>query len=130
MVLDPDALEVRGDDSTCPSRRSPGFAPTATSVYVVGTSTLFRVALGRLRPLPRRRVPGAATAPSPGQTYGWDPVIALGAAWFLDDGEGSERYVGTLRGQGRSTAPLHLVRVDLATGAVHAHRGVRAARTA
>jgi hypothetical protein len=54
----------------------------------------------------------------PGQTYGWDPVIALGAAWFLDNGFGSERYAGTFRGQGVNEAPLHLVRVDLASGAV------------
>lgn len=53
-----------------------------------------------------------------GQTHGWDAVLALGAAWFLDDGAGAERYAGTLRGQGLSTCPLHLVRVDLATGAV------------
>jgi len=53
-----------------------------------------------------------------GQTYGWDCVLAAGAAWFLDDGDGSERYSGTLRGNGLSTAPLHLVRVDLATSKV------------
>jgi hypothetical protein len=53
-----------------------------------------------------------------GQTYGWDPVIGLGAIWFLDNGFGSERYAGTFRGQGVNVAPLHLVRVDLATGAV------------
>jgi hypothetical protein len=53
-----------------------------------------------------------------GQTYGWDPVIADGAAWFLDNGEGSDRYAGTFRGMGVSMAPLHLVRIDLATGAV------------
>ena len=61
-----------------------------------------------------------------GQTYGWDAVIDAGAAWFLDNGAGSERYAGTFRGQGISTAPLHLVRVDLATGAVDAHRDLRA----
>ncbi len=33
-------------------------------------------------------------------------------------GDGSERYAGTLRGQGLSKVPLHLVRVDLATAAV------------
>ena len=45
-------------------------------------------------------------------------MLALGAAWFLDNGEGSERYAGTFRGLGVSAAPLHLVRVDLETGAV------------
>jgi outer membrane protein assembly factor BamB len=53
-----------------------------------------------------------------GQTYGWDCVLAAGAAWFLDDGEGSELYAGSLRGLGVSSAPLHLVRVDLASTAV------------
>jgi len=55
-----------------------------------------------------------------GQTYGWDCVLADGAAWFLDNGDGSERYAGTLRGQGLSSTPLHLVRVDLDSGAVTA----------
>ena len=54
----------------------------------------------------------------PGQTYGWDAALAFGSAWFLDDGFGSERYAGTFRGQGVNEAPLHLVRVDLASGAV------------
>lgn len=53
-----------------------------------------------------------------GQTYGWDAVIANGAAWFLDNGEGSERFAGTFRGVGTNAAPLHLVRADLTTGAV------------
>ena len=53
-----------------------------------------------------------------GQTYGWDCVLALGAAWFLDDGEGTEAFAGTIRGLGLSLAPLHLVRVDLRSGMV------------
>jgi hypothetical protein len=36
----------------------------------------------------------------------------------LDNGEGSERYVGTLRGRDVSRAPLDLVRVDLANAEV------------
>jgi hypothetical protein len=44
-----------------------------------------------------------------GQSYGWDPVIALGAVWFLDNGLGFERYAGTFRGRGNNRAPLHLV---------------------
>lgn len=62
--------------------------------------------------------PPPGTERSRGQTYGWDCVLAAGAAWFLDDGEGSEHYSGTLRGHGVSTASLHLVRLDLATSAV------------
>lgn len=53
-----------------------------------------------------------------GQTFGWDCVLAAGAAWFLDNGDGSHHYSGTLRGHGLSTAALHLVRVDLTSGDV------------
>ena len=53
-----------------------------------------------------------------GQGYGWDCVLVGGSAWFLDDGEGSDGYAGTLRGKGVATAPLHLVRVDLADASV------------
>ena len=112
-----------------------------------GAGALHRPVVGRRgRRLRRRRhqpvpacggtaPPSCSTTASPpgtgrstGQTYGWDCVLAAGAAWFLDDGEGTERFAGTFRGSGVSTAPLHLVRVDLGTGEVDAGRGVRAAR--
>lgn len=86
-------------------------------VYVVGDTSLLRA-----------RWDGAALTLDgdfaaryrtlPGQTYGWDAVLALGAAWFLDDGEGTHRFNGSFRDQGISTAPLHVVRVDLTTAAV------------
>src|SRR5690606_3929847 len=87
------------------------------AVLVVGDTHLFRVGWdgGRLS------LDDGFTAryrTLDGQTYGWDCVLAAGAAWFLDDGEGSDGYDGTLRGHGVSTAPLHLVRVDLGTGEV------------
>ncbi len=75
-------------------------------LYVVGDTSLIRVGWdGHLHPDPRVRVPYRT---GDGQTYGWDCVIALGAAWFLDNGEGSERYDGTLHGHGVSEAPLRL----------------------
>jgi hypothetical protein len=86
-------------------------------VYVVGTSTLSRVHWDGTDLTVDRSFAGRYRTIR-GQTYGWDAVLALGAAWFLDNGEGAERYIGTLRGQGISHAPLHLVRVDLATAAV------------
>ncbi|MEI6454479.1 MAG: hypothetical protein WCO31_07785, partial [Actinomycetes bacterium] len=49
----------------------------------------------------------------PGQTYGWDAVITEDAAWFLDNGAGTEAYAGSFINQGISPEPLHLVRVDL-----------------
>lgn len=53
-----------------------------------------------------------------GQTFGWDCVLAAGAAWFLDNGERLAAFDGTLRGHGVSTAQLHLVRMSLDTGEV------------
>ena len=86
-------------------------------VYVVGDTSLLRVRWDG-----RRLVPDdgfrATYRTMDGQTFGWDAVVADGFAWFLDDGDGSERFAGTLRGCGTSTAPLHLVRVDLASGEV------------
>jgi hypothetical protein len=116
VVLDPDSLEIaRRCDLPEPSIAR--LSAAGDDIYVVGTSTLFRVRWDGVR-LDADESFAARYRTIPGQTYGWDPVIALGAAWFLDNGEGSERYVGTLRGQGISAAPLHLVRVDLVTGAV------------
>ena len=87
------------------------------TVYVVGTSTLWRVQWDGTRLALDGSFAGRYRT-IPGQTYGWDPVLALGAAWFLDNGEGSERYIGTFAGQGTAGAPLHLVRVDLFSAAV------------
>ncbi len=87
------------------------------TVYVVGDHSMFRLEWnGTSLAFDPKFTPRYRTLE--GQTYGWDAVIALGAAWFLDNGGGSENYVGTFRGQGISAAPLHLVRVDLGTGNV------------
>ena len=87
------------------------------TVYVVGDHSLFRLVWnGASLELDPTFTPRYRTIE--GQTYGWDAVLALGAAWFLDNGGGSENYVGTFRGQGISPAPLHLVRVNLETAAV------------
>jgi hypothetical protein len=86
-------------------------------VYAVGDTSLLRARWnGRALVLDDAFVAPYRTVE--GQTYGWDCVIAAGAAWFLDNGDGSEGYTGTLRGHGVSSAPLHLVRVDLSNGNV------------
>jgi hypothetical protein len=114
LALDPDSLEIVARVEL-PEPSIARLSADGDQVYAVGTETLFRVrwdgarlALDDLRGRYRTE---------PGQTYGWDAVIALGAGWFLDNGAGSEGYAGTFRGRGISAAPLHLVRVDLVTGA-------------
>jgi hypothetical protein len=116
-------LALAADDlcvlATCPLPE-PSIARLSADgndVYVVGDTTLQRV-----------RWDGAALHLAPafqpvyrtmdGQTFGWDAVIDGGAAWFLDNGKGSEQFNGSLFGLGVSTAPLHLVRIDLSDAAV------------
>ena len=113
LVLEPDGLGVV-DRCTLSEPSIARLSASGDEVLVVGDRSLLRVGWdGRLHP---DEVAPTRYRTLPGQTYGWDCVVALGAAWFLDGGEGSERYSGTLYGHGVSDAPLHLVRVDLSDG--------------
>ncbi|MGO8871549.1 MAG: hypothetical protein ACLQPH_09150 [Acidimicrobiales bacterium] len=114
LVLEPDRLEVVAR-CALPEPSIARLSAHGDDVYVVGDTSLLRVRWEgtRLRPDAGFRAPYRTLA---GQAYGWDCVISLGAAWFLDDGEGSDGYDGSLHGHGAATAPLHLVRIDLATG--------------
>ncbi|MFM8973853.1 MAG: hypothetical protein ACKOOG_14735, partial [Actinomycetota bacterium] len=115
-VLEPTTLAIV-DRVSLPEPSVARLSADGATVYAVGTSALHRAHWrdGRLA-LDPDFAPVYRT--QSGQTYGWDAVIALGAAWFLDDGEGTHAYAGSFRGLGGSTAPLHVVRIDLATGAV------------
>jgi hypothetical protein len=116
IVLEPDGLDIVAT-LELPEPSIARLSADANDVYVVGDTSLLRVTwTGRELVLDDKFEARYRTLD--GQTYGWDCVLAAGAAWFLDDGDGSERYNGALRGQGVSTTPLHLIRVDLASGAV------------
>jgi hypothetical protein len=116
LVLDPETLELV-DRLLLPEPSIARLSADGDDIYVVGDTSLSRVRWDGTR-LALDRAFTARYRALEGQTYGWDCVIAAGAAWFLDDGDGSDGYDGTLRGKGVSTAPLHLVRVALDTGAV------------
>lgn len=115
VVLEPEELQVVYLLDV-PEASIARLSADENSVYVVGTSSLWRARWsGKRLELDDFR---ALYRTMPGQTYGWDAVIADGFAWFLDNGESTHRFAGTLRGVGTSTAPLHLVRVHLGTGDV------------
>ena len=117
LALDPDTLAVV-DRITLPEPSIARISSDGDHIYVVGDTSLLRVGWGgRFVPDPGFH---ATYRTAEGQTYGWDCVLALGAAWFLDDGDGSTNFDGSFRGKGVSTAPLQLIRVDLADGSVSA----------
>lgn len=115
VVLDPTGLNIVAT-LDLPEASIARLSAHDNDVYVVGTSSLWRVRWdGDSLHTDGWR---AEYRQLPGQTYGWDVVIADTDAWFLDNGESTHKFAGTLRGVGTATAPLHLVRVDLANGRV------------
>ena len=116
LVVHPDGLDIVAR-ATIPERSIARLSADGDTVYVVGDTDLYRARWdGTELTLDETFRPRYRTVA--GQTYGWDAVLTGGAAWFLDNGAGSEAYPGTFRGHGISEAPLHLVRVDLTTADV------------
>lgn len=115
VVLDPQDLAIVATYDV-PEASIARLSADGDDVYVVGTSALWRLRWnGSTLVHDGFR---AAYRHLEGQTFGWDVVIADGSAWFLDNGESTHKFAGTLRGVGTATAPLHLVRVRLDTGRV------------
>jgi len=116
-VLEPERLELAGAEVEIPepsiARISKDASEGGEHVYVVGDHTIFRYRYERGA---LARDDGWSfryrTAPDAEQSYGWDPVLAGGHAWFLDNGEGN--FTQSFRGGGVASGPLHLVRVSLA----------------
>ena len=86
-------------------------------MYVVGDYSLIRV-FWRDETLIVDTTFNARYRTLVGQTFGWDAVITDEDAWFLDNGEGTQLFMGSFRGVGISSAPLHLVRVNKKTAQV------------
>jgi hypothetical protein len=116
VVIEPETLEIVAE-LDLPEPSVARLSADGADLYVVGDTSLHRVRWTGTK-LERDADFRAVYRTVDGQTYGWDAVIAGGAAWFLDNGAGSERYAGTFRGIGTATAPLHLVRVDLESAQV------------
>ncbi|MEN9823867.1 MAG: hypothetical protein RLZ04_2293 [Actinomycetota bacterium] len=116
LLLAPGTLEIVAR-LVLPERSIARLSADGDDIYAVGDTSLLRVRRDGVH-LTLDDSFRATYRTMEGQTYGWDAVIADGCAWLLDNGAGSERYTGTLRGNGISTAPLHVVRVSLADGSV------------
>jgi hypothetical protein len=115
-VLEPDGLEPVGPEVEIPegsiARISSDRGASGELVYIVGDHTIFRY----------RYEAGALTVDESwrfryrtqvdaAQSYGWDPVIAGGYAWFMDNGDNNFRR--NFKDTGVAMGPLHLFRVSL-----------------
>jgi hypothetical protein len=110
VLLDPDTLERRCDDVPLGEPAIARLSADGDDLYVVGARTVVRLRWDGDR-LERDAGWGAPYL-VPGNSYGWDPVIAGGQLWFMDNG--AHDFVTTMRGAGVSPGPVHLVRMSLA----------------
>lgn len=112
MVLEPERLTPLCDEVDVPEASIARIGADGDTVYVVGDHTAFRFhwdrRAGRLRRDPDWQVRYRQFVD---QSYGWDPVVAGGQLWFMDNGD--HTYSGTMRGAGVATGPVHLVRAAL-----------------
>jgi hypothetical protein len=111
VVLEPEGLEIVATRDL-PEGSIARLSADGGVVYVVGEAHGFRLAWDGRR-LALDDAWTFAYRTEEGQTFGWDPVLEAGAAWFLDDGAGTQAFGGSFRGRGVSTAPLRLWRRPL-----------------
>lgn len=116
VVLEPEWLEIVAR-RLVPEPSIARLSAEGSDVYVVGESSLWRVRWSGSE-LTLDSGYRALYRTLPGQGFGWDAVLENGAAWFHDNGQGTERYAGSLRGLGVSRTPSNLVHVHLMTGEV------------
>lgn len=115
-VLEPDRLEHVGGEAEVPepsiARIAKDIGAHGEMVYVVGDRTIFRYRWdGRSLTHDHTWSFDYRRHPDGEQSYGWDPVLAGGHAWFMDNGDGV--FTQSLRDGGVATGPLHVVRVSL-----------------
>jgi len=109
-VIRPDPLGFACADIECPEPSIARLSAVGNTVYVVGVQSIFRFDWdGKL--LVRDEDWRFDYATGAAQTYGWDVVLALGNAWFMDNGK--HRYLRSLVGRGVSQSANRLIRVNL-----------------
>ena len=111
-VLRPDPLGFACADVECPEPVIARLSAAGNTLYVVGVQSIFRfnwddAAATLVLDQDWRFDYASGTA----QTYGWDVVLGLGQAWFMDNGK--HRYRTSMIGRGVSRTPNRLIRVDL-----------------
>lgn len=108
-VIDPDTMRIIAE-TECPEPSIARLSAVGDTVYIVGTRSIFRYdwhgsALVRDEGWCHDYVGDS------GQSYGWDVVLSLGQAWFMDNGR--HRYRTSMIGRGVSPSANRLIRVAL-----------------
>ena len=109
-VLRPDPLGFACADIECPEPSIARLSAVGNTVYVVGVHSIFRFDWAG-QTLVRDEGWRFDYATGTAQTYGWDVVLGLGNAWFMDNGK--HRYLRSMIGRGVSHTPNRLIRVNL-----------------
>ena len=111
-ILRPDPLGFACADVECPEPSIARLSAVGNTLYVVGVRSIFRFDWDEDRGTlvldgGWRFDYSFGTA----QTYGWDVVLGLGQAWFMDNGK--HRYTTTMTGRGVSRTANRLIRVNV-----------------
>jgi hypothetical protein len=108
-LLDPETLEPRTSEVRLPEASIARLSADEDMLYVVGASAVWRYCWDGEHLRRDQHWQVAYNRSSLG--YGWDPVLAGGQLWFLDNG--AHDYTTTMLGAGRADGPVHLIRVSL-----------------
>lgn len=109
VLLDPETLEPCCEPAEIGEASIARLSADANTIYVVGVETVMRFHWDGERLT--RDSSWSAGYLSAGGSYGWDPVVAGGQLWFLDNG--AHDFVTTMRGAGIAPGPVHLIRIAL-----------------
>lgn len=113
-VLAPGSIDPLSGEVEIPEPAIARLTADAEHVYVVGAFTVFRF-LWDGRALVRDAKWSVRYRTEPTQSFGWDPVVAGGHLWWMDNGDGAASFAGrgTMRGAGVAPGPVHLWRASL-----------------
>jgi len=110
VALHPETLAPIGEPVPMPEGSIARLSADGDVVYAIGDHTAFRYRWTG-RQLVRDLGWSFRYRTRAEQSYGWDPVVAGGHVWFMDNG--AHRYAGTMVGKGVASGPVHLVRVAI-----------------
>ena len=109
--IDPSSLAIIAEVE-CPEASVARLSAVGNSVYVVGVQSIFRYHWDDRRTTATiDRGWRHAYLDGAERSHGWDVVLALGHAWFMDNGR--HRYRTSMIGAGVAPAPNRLIRVSL-----------------